>query len=81
MTKDTLASTRDTLINDTDHLKRDFGQIVKDVKKHAATLVDSVKCKGNDTFDLVRNCAKEHPLKLAAAALFTGFVIGTFRRR
>jgi ElaB/YqjD/DUF883 family membrane-anchored ribosome-binding protein len=81
MTKDTISSTRDALIKDTDHLKQDAGQIVEDVKKHASAHVDAVKNKVNDTFDLARNCAKEHPLKLAAAALFIGFLIGTLRRR
>jgi len=81
MTKDTLASTRDALIKDTDHLKRDAGQIVQDVKKHASAHVDAVKDKANDTFDLARDFAKEHPLKLVAAALFVGFIIGTFRRK
>ena len=81
MTKDTLTSTRDALIKDADHLKRDAGKIVEDVKKHASAHVDAVKDKANDTFDLARNFAKEHPLKLVAAALFIGFLIGTFRRK
>ena len=81
MTKDTLTSTRDAIIKDTDHLKRDAGQIVEDVKKHASAHVEAVKDKANDTFDLVRDFAKEHPLKLAAAALFVGFIIGSFRRK
>jgi ElaB/YqjD/DUF883 family membrane-anchored ribosome-binding protein len=81
MTKDTITSTRDALIKDTDHLKQDAGQIVEDVRKHASAHVDAVKDKVNDTFDLARNCAKEHPLKLAAAAFFIGFIIGTFRRK
>jgi len=81
MTKDTLTSTRDAIIKDTDHLKRDAGQIVEDVKKHASAHVEAVKDKVNDTFDLARNFAKEHPLKLAATAFFVGFIIGTFRRK
>ena len=81
MTKDTLTSTRDAIIKDTDHLKRDAGQIVEDVKKHASAHVEAVKDKVNDTFDLARNFAKEHPLKLAATAFVVGFIIGTFRRK
>ena len=81
MIKDTITSTRDAIIKDTDHLKQDAGQIVEDVKKHASAHVDAVKDKVNDTFDLARNCVKEHPLKLAAAALFIGFLIGNFRRK
>ena len=81
MIKDTITSTRDAIIKDTDHLKQDAGQIVEDVKKHASAHVDAVKDKVNDTFDLARNFAKEHPLKLAAAAFFVGFLIGTFRRK
>jgi ElaB/YqjD/DUF883 family membrane-anchored ribosome-binding protein len=81
MTKDTLTSTRDALVKDTDHLKRDAGQIVEDVKKHASAHVDAVKEKVNDTFDLARNCVKEHPLKLLAGALLVGFLVGTFRRK
>jgi ElaB/YqjD/DUF883 family membrane-anchored ribosome-binding protein len=81
MTNNTITSTRDTLIKDTDHLKQDAGRIVEDVKKHASAHVDAVKDKVNDTFDLARNFAKEHPLKLAGTALFIGFLIGTFRRK
>ena len=81
MNNNTITSTRESLIKDADHLKKDAGQIVEDVKKHATAHVDAVKDKVNDTFDLARSFAKEHPLKLAAAALFIGFVIGTFRRK
>ena len=81
MIKDALTSTREALIKDTDHLKRDAGQIVQDVKKHASAHVDAVKDKVNDTLDLARNCAKDHPLKLVAGALLIGFLIGTFRRK
>jgi len=81
MTKDTLTSTRNALIEDADHLKRDAGQIVEDVKKHATAHVDAVKDKVNDTFDLARKCVNEHPLKLVAGALLLGFLIGTFRRK
>ena len=81
MTNNTLISTRETLIKDADHLKQDAGQIVEDVKKHASAHVDAVKDKVNDTFDLARNCVKEHPLKLLAGALLVGFLIGTFGRK
>jgi ElaB/YqjD/DUF883 family membrane-anchored ribosome-binding protein len=82
MTKDTLTSTRDALIKDTDHLKRDAGQIVEDVKKHASAHVDAVKDKANEYASTWRaTLQKEHPLKLVAAALFIGFLIGTFRRK
>ena len=81
MTNDNITSTRDSLIKDTDHLKRDAGQIVEDVKKHASAHVNAVRDKANNTFDLARNFAKEHPLKLAATAFFVGFIIGTFRRK
>jgi len=81
MTKDTISSTRDALIKDTDHLKRDAGQIVEDVKKHASAHVNAVRDKANNTFDLARNLAKEHPLKLVVASLFIGFIVGTFRRK
>ena len=81
MNNNTITSTRETLIKDADHLKHDAGQIVADVKKHATAHVDAVKDKVNDTFDLARNVAKEHPLKLAAGALLVGFLIGTFCRK
>ena len=81
MTKHSTTSTHDALIKDTDHLKQDAGRIVEDVKKHASAHVDALKDKASDVFDLARNCAKEHPLKLVAAALFVGFLIGTFRRK
>jgi ElaB/YqjD/DUF883 family membrane-anchored ribosome-binding protein len=81
MIKDTISSTRDTLVKDTDHLKQDAGQIVEDVRKHASAHVNAVKDKASDTFDLARNCVKEHPLKFAVGALFIGFLLGTFRRK
>ena len=81
MTNNTITSTRDTLIKDTDHLKQDAGQIIEDVKKHASAHVDAVKNKVNDTFDLARSCVNEHPLKLIAGAVLVGFLIGTFRRK
>ena len=81
MTNNTITSTRETLIKDADHLKQDAGQIIEDVKKHASAHVDAVKNKANDTFDLARNFAKEHPLKLAGTVFFIGFLIGTFRRK
>lgn len=81
MTNNTLTSTRDALIKDTDHLKQDVGQVVEDVKKHASAHIDAVKAKVNDTFDLARNCVKDHPLKLISGALLIGFLIGTFRRK
>ena len=81
MTKDTVISTRNAIIKDADHLKRDAGQIIEDVKKHASAHVNALTGTANDTFDLVRDFAKEHPLKLAAAALFVGFIIGSFRRK
>ncbi len=80
MTTDTINTTRAALVKDTDHLKNDAGQLVEDVKKHASAHVDAVKDQMNDTFDLARNCVKEHPLKLVAGALLVGFLIGTFRR-
>ncbi|MCE0484580.1 MAG: hypothetical protein LV479_10115 [Methylacidiphilales bacterium] len=81
MTTDKFTSTRDTLIKDMDNLKRDAGQIVEDVKEHASTHVKATKDKANEAFDFACNCAKEHPLKLAAAAFFIGFITGTFRRK
>jgi ElaB/YqjD/DUF883 family membrane-anchored ribosome-binding protein len=55
--------------------------MVEDLKKHASAHVDAAKDKLNDTFDLARNCIKEHPLKLIAGALLVGYFIGIFRRR
>jgi ElaB/YqjD/DUF883 family membrane-anchored ribosome-binding protein len=81
MTNDKIATTRETLINDTDTLKRDAAQIVDDVKKHAYAHVDVVKDSVNDTFELARNYVKERPFHIAAIALFIGFVIGRFRRK
>jgi len=81
MTNDKIATTRETLINDTDTLKRDAAQIVDDVKKHAYAHVDVVKDSVNDTFELARNYVKERPFHVAAIALFIGFVIGRFRRK
>jgi ElaB/YqjD/DUF883 family membrane-anchored ribosome-binding protein len=81
MTNDKLTSTRETLIKDTEHLKQDAGQIVEDLKKHASAHVDAVKDKVNGTFDIARDCVKEHPLKVVSVALLIGFIIGTFRRK
>lgn len=69
------------LIKDTDHLKKDAGKVVEDVKKHAYAHVDVVKDRVKDTFDLARDFVKERPFHLAAAALFIGFLIGTLRRK
>jgi hypothetical protein len=54
MNKDTLTSTRNALIKDTSDFKRDAGQIVEDVKKHASSHVEAVKTKASDLFDLAR---------------------------
>jgi ElaB/YqjD/DUF883 family membrane-anchored ribosome-binding protein len=81
MTNDNITSTRETLIKDTDHLKQDAGQIVKDVKKHASAHVDVVKDSMNHSLDVARNCVQEHPLKVVSVAFFIGFLIGTFRRK
>lgn len=81
MNTNTITSTRNTLIQDTAHLKQDAGQLVEDVKKHASAHVDAVKVKVNDVFDLARNLAKEHPLKLAGGAFIFGFLLGIFRRK
>jgi len=81
MTNNKITDTRETLIKDTDHLKKDAGKIIEDVKKHASAHVEVVKDQVKDTFDLARDFVKERPLHFAAAALFIGFLIGTFRRK
>jgi len=81
MIKDTISSTRQSLIKDSHHLTQDAEQIVNDVKKHASAHVDAVKDKFNDAFDLARTTVKEHPLKVISGALLIGFLIGTFRRK
>jgi hypothetical protein len=81
MSNPTVASTRETRIKDVDHLQKDAGHLVADVGKHASAHVDAVKNSVTDSFDLARNFAREHPLKLAAGALFLGFLLGTFRRK
>jgi len=81
MSTNTITSTREAILKDTDHLKHDAGQIVADVKKHATAHVEAVKARVNDTFDLARNCVNEHPLKLVGGALLIGFLIGTFSRK
>ena len=81
MINDKITATRETLINDTDALKRDAVQIVDDVKKHAYAHVDVVKDRVNNTFDQARDYVKERPLHVAAIALFVGFLLGTFRRK
>jgi len=81
MTNDKITTTRETLINDTDTLKRDAAQIVDDVKKHAYAHVDAAKDTVNNAFNQTRDYVKERPLHVAAIALFIGFLIGTFRRK
>ncbi len=81
MTTDTITSTRNSLIKDTDHLKQDAGQLVEDVKKHASAHVDAVKDSVNNTFESARNYVKERSFHFTAAALLIGFLIGTFRRK
>jgi ElaB/YqjD/DUF883 family membrane-anchored ribosome-binding protein len=76
-----IADTRETLIKDTDLLKKDAGKIVEDVKRHAYAHVDVVKTQMKDTFDLARDFVKERPFQFAVAALFIGFLIGTFHRK
>ena len=76
-----ITSTRDTLLKDTDTLKRDAGQVVDDVKKHATSHVDAVKDNVNETFDSAYDYLRDHPLQLAGTALLVGFVLGSFRRR
>jgi len=75
MTNDKISTTRETLINDTDALKRDAAQIVDDVKKHAYAHVDVVKDRVTNTFDQARDYAKKRPFHVAAIALFIGFFI------
>lgn len=81
MTNDKIASTRETLINDTDTLKQDAAKIVDDVKKHATAHVDVVKDRMNHALDMSRNCIQGHPLKVVSGAFLIGFLIGTFRRK
>ena len=81
MTNDKITTTRETLINDADTLKRDAAQIVDDVKNHAYAHVDVAKDTVNNAFNQARDYVKERPLHVAAAALFIGFLIGTFRRK
>jgi len=81
MTNDKITTTRKALIHDTDTLKRDAGQIVEDVKNHAHAHVDAAKDTVNDAFNQARDYLRERPFRVVAAALFIGFVVGTFRRK
>jgi len=81
MTNDKITTTRETLINDTDTLKRDAGRIVEDVKNHAYAHVDVAKDTVNNAFNQARDYVKERPFHVAAAAFFLGFLFGTFRRK
>jgi ElaB/YqjD/DUF883 family membrane-anchored ribosome-binding protein len=81
MTNDKITTTRETLINDSDALKRDAAQIVDDVKKHVHAHVDVVKDRVTNTFDQARDYVKERPFHVAAIALFIGFLIGALRRK
>jgi ElaB/YqjD/DUF883 family membrane-anchored ribosome-binding protein len=81
MTNDKITSTRETLINDTSHLKRDAVKIVDDVKKHAYAHVDVAKDTVNDAFNQAHDYVKERPFRVAAIAFVIGFLIGTFRRK
>jgi ElaB/YqjD/DUF883 family membrane-anchored ribosome-binding protein len=81
MTNDKITATRETLIHDTDTLKRDAGQIVEDVKNHAHAHVDVAKETVNNALNQAHDYVKERPFHVAAVALFIGFLIGTFRRK
>jgi ElaB/YqjD/DUF883 family membrane-anchored ribosome-binding protein len=81
MTNDKISTTRETLLNDTDALKRDAAQIVDDVKKHAYAHVDVAKDTVNDAYNQARDYIKERPFHIAAVALFIGFLIGRSRRK
>ena len=56
MTTDTINSTHDSLIKDTDHLKQDVEKIVEDVKISAVAHVEAVKDKVSGTFDFTQTC-------------------------
>jgi ElaB/YqjD/DUF883 family membrane-anchored ribosome-binding protein len=77
----TISSTRDTLIDDTDALKRDAGRIVEDVKQHASAHVEAVKASVNDTLCATGNYIKERPFQVAGVAFLLGFLFGLSRRR
>lgn len=81
MTNEKIATTREMLINDADALKRDAVQIVDDVKRHAVAHVDVVKDRVTNTLGQARDYIKERPFRVAAVALFIGFLVGMFRRK
>ena len=81
MTNDKITNTREILLNDTDTLKRDAGQIVEDVKNHAYAHVDVAKDTVNNALNQARDYVKERPFHVAAGAFLIGFLIGTFRRK
>jgi len=81
MTTNTLNSTRDTLIQDTELLKQDAKQIANDLKDHANAHVDAIKYKATNAFDLTRDYVKDHPLHFAAGAFVLGFFIAASRRK
>jgi len=57
--KDKIIRTRGALTKDADHLIRDIGQVVEDVKKLAFTHGDTAKDKLENTFNTARKFIKE----------------------
>jgi ElaB/YqjD/DUF883 family membrane-anchored ribosome-binding protein len=80
MANDRISKTRDELIEDTDILKQDAGQVVTDIKNHASAHVDAAKDKASHVLATTSDFVKKHPIKLGAIALAIGFIAGSFRR-
>jgi ElaB/YqjD/DUF883 family membrane-anchored ribosome-binding protein len=80
MEKD-IASTRETLINDTTKLKENVGQIAQDVRDHASAHVDFVKGKANDSVSQLVDYARENPLHVVGGAFALGLIVGFALRK
>jgi ElaB/YqjD/DUF883 family membrane-anchored ribosome-binding protein len=81
MQNPTTTATREALIKDVDHLKRDAVKITQDVKDHAVAHVDETKKKINDTLQQFRVQVAAYPLAVLGVGLFIGFLLGTRRSR
>jgi len=76
-----ITTTRETLINDTDTLKRDAGQIVEDVKNHAYAHVDAAKDTVNNAFNQTRDYVKSVLCMSPLSRFSSVFLLVLFRRK
>ena len=81
MNNNAITTTRETLIDDAETLKRDVGQVAQDVRKHANSHVDFVRNKASDSLQRISDYVRENPLCVVGAAFALGLFVGFTRRK